>query len=258
MALVGRLSRASVLKIHPETVVDNFSAIDCDLAFYSLVRSLYHRYPIKAVLDYGAGRNRYAQDFNADIDSFLIRELRDLRFGGANVTAVDVEHAVLNHPTSDRQAVIDPAKPLPFEDCSFDLIVSDYVFEHVQHASIVARELQRTLRPGGWLLVRTPNKFGYLKLAASLVPNSLHVAVLRWVSPHRASHDSFPTHYHLNSKADLSRHFDQCAVYAMSDSWEPAYFFGRLWLYRVFAFVHKILPKFFGTASIFALKKSDR
>lgn len=255
MTLIGRVPTEAALKLHPEIVVDNFSSIDCDLTFYSLIRALCKRHNIADVIDYGAGRNRYAQDFDPARDSYLLLDLRDLRYGGAQVTATDVAPEVLTHPTSHHQHVIDPAKALPFADSSFDLIVSDYVFEHVEDPATVAVELQRVLRPGGWILVRTPNRFGYLKIAASLVPNRMHNAALRSVQPHRKAVDTFPTFYRLNSRRQMTEHFKDCSVNAMTDSWEPAYFFGRVWLYKIFRAVHKLLPKGLGTASIFILRK---
>jgi SAM-dependent methyltransferase len=257
MALTGRVDKITALRLHEEIVADNFSVIDCDIAFYSLIRGLMLRHDLQNVLDYGSGRNRYAQDFDPKTDSFLIRDLRDLRFNGAEVTAADIDPAVRSHPTSSRQHVIVPGESLPFEDGAFDLIVSDYVFEHVEDATGVARELERLVRPSGWIVVRTPNRYGYLKLAASLVPNQLHNAVLRYVQPHRKETDTFHTFYRLNSRKAFESHFRSCEVSMMSDSWEPAYFFGRSWVYRLFSFIHKILPKAFGTASIFILQKRE-
>lgn len=255
MALIGRMKREKALQLHEEIVVDNFSAMDCDLTFFSLVRGLTMRHNIKKVLDYGAGRNQYEQDFAPESRSYLLRDLRDLRFNGAEVTAVDVDPAVMTHPTSTRQHVIIPGKKLPYADNEFQLIVSDYVFEHIEDASGVAAELQRLVCPGGWIAVRTPNRYGYLRVAASLVPNRLHDAVLRYVQPHRKAVDTFPTHYRLNSRKDFRRHFDQCELSVMTDSWEPAYFFGKIWLYRLFLLLHKLMPRSLGTASIFLLRK---
>jgi SAM-dependent methyltransferase len=256
MAVIGRLKDEAARKIHPEVFADNFSQRDCDLAFFSIVRSIMLRQKSQKILDYGAGRNGYAQDFNPARDSFLIRDLRNLKATGAHVTVVDVAKEVLGHPTSDHQQVIDPKENLPFENESFDLIVSDYVFEHVEDAGHVARELQRVLKKDGWFVVRTPNRNGYLRLAASLIPNSLHVAALRYIQPHRKAEDTFPTHYKLNSLREMRRHFDQCDVVCLTDSWEPAYFFGRTWLYRLFQFVHWVLPKSLGTAHVFIGRKS--
>lgn len=257
MPLLDRMKREAALRFHPELALDHFSQDDCDLTFYSFVRAAYHRREVRDVLDYGAGRNRYAQDFDPAINSHYIQDLRDLRFGGARVTAADVDPEVRTHPTSDRQVVLEIDAPLPFEDNSFDLIVSDYVFEHVDKPAFLARELQRIMRPGALLFARTPNKWGYVKLASALVPNRLHTSALRRVSPQRQAHDTFPTRYRLNSLSDVRRHFSDCEVAAVNNSWEPAYFFGRTWLYHLLQIVHKLLPRAFSTATIFIVKKRE-
>jgi SAM-dependent methyltransferase len=255
MPVVGRLKDSATRRIHPEVIADNFSVSDCDLTFFSIVRAIKLRHGPKRILDYGAGRNGYQQDFDPSIQSYLIRDLRNLQSGEVHVTAVDVAPEVLSHPTSDQQFVIDPDGILPFDDNSFELIVSDYVFEHVENPYHVATELQRVLQPDGWLVVRTPNRLGYLKLAASLVPNRLHVAALKFIQPHRKAVDTFPTHYKLNSLRAIKRSFDKCEVVCITGSWEPAYFFGKTWLYRIFQLVHWIMPKRFGTAHIFIARK---
>jgi SAM-dependent methyltransferase len=249
------MKRETAIGFHNEIAVDNFSQMDCDLAFYSFIRSVYHRHPVAQVLDYGAGRNRYAQDFNPAVHSFYLRDLRDLRFGGATVTAADIDPAVRTHPTSHRQVVIDPDRPLPFEDATFDLIVSDYVFEHIEKPEWVAAELRRVMKPGAFLFARTPNKHGYVKLFSALVPNRLHTAVLRYVSPQRKSRDTFPTFYRMNTRRDVQRHFGGCDVWVMYESWEPAYFFGKPFLYRALLLLHKLLPSALSTACVFVVRK---
>lgn len=255
MALFGRINEKEIYKLHPEVIVDRFSQMDCDLVFYSFVRAIYLRNKIKSVLDYGAGRNRYEQDFDSSRDSFLIKDLRDLRFGGASVTAADLDEAVKTHPTSEHQVVFKFDEPLPFPDNNFDLIVSDFVFEHVSNPEQVAAELQRVLRPGGWLAIRTPNILGYMTWVAAITPNRLHNAVLRFVQPDRKEQDTFPTYYRLNSRRAFVRYFTECRVASASDSWEPAYFFGNAILYRIFLLIHKLLPRAFGTATMFFLQK---
>ncbi len=50
------------------------------------------------------------------------------------------------------------ATRLPFRDASFDLITMFDLLEHVRDDATVAREASRVLRPGGWILVSTPNR----------------------------------------------------------------------------------------------------
>ena len=141
------------------------------------------------VMDFGAGRG-----------APLLRETRrwrkdllDLRQHGAEVYACDIDPAVKSHQWSDHQVVLD-ARSIPFEDEFFDMIVSDVTFEHIREPERVAAELVRVLRPGGFICARTPNRYGYPKFFASLVPNKLHARVLSYVQPRgRQEADIFPT-----------------------------------------------------------------
>ena len=47
--------------------------------------------------------------------------------------------------------------PLPFEDASFDYVVSFQVIEHIENDIDVVREVARVLRPGGKFVVTTPH-----------------------------------------------------------------------------------------------------
>lgn len=48
--------------------------------------------------------------------------------------------------------------PLPFADASFDAIVTFQVIEHIEEDKFFLHELHRVLRPGGVLMLTTPNR----------------------------------------------------------------------------------------------------
>lgn len=63
--------------------------------------------------------------------------------------------------------------PLPFEDDSFDYVVSFQVIEHISNDKRFVDEIRRVLRPGGKFIVSTPNR------PMSLTRNPWHVREYR-------------------------------------------------------------------------------
>lgn len=236
---------------HPEIQIDNFSRLDGTIIFFSFVKAAMKRTQAKRVLDFGAGRGLfYTQE-----KSLFKRELMDLRTEGAEVWACDIDPVVLTHPASHSQAQIGPDGRLPFDDEMFEVIASDVTFEHVEHPEAVARELLRVLRPGGYICARTPNKYGYVTLAARLVPNRHHVRALRRIAPVKDAQDVFPTVFKMNTVRDIKRLFPGCAVYWYRDSAGPSYYFGNRLVYRLFMGLHKILPNALATSLCVFIRK---
>lgn len=242
-------------RFYPESTVDNVSFVDGTVTFYAVVRGLIERLGAKQVLDYGAGRGAFWHLEGEPTGSFTRRALQDMRSTGAEITAADIDPVVMEHPCSHHQAVFTPGKRLPFEDAQFDIIVSDWVFEHIADPESVCPELLRVLRPGGYICARTPNRLSYVRFAAELVPNSSHQKALARVQPDRLPEDVFPTVYKLNSVKDLEKAFPGCKVAATNFASEPAYHFGSGLVYRAFQFLHWLLPKALKPTSVFFIQK---
>lgn len=236
---------------HPEKAIDNFSAIDGTTMFFNFVHACCKKVSATNVLDYGAGRGMFWYEDPSEYR----KSLRDLRTTGAVVTACDIDRAVMTHPCSHRQVMIRPLQKLPFEDCSFDVIVSENTFEHIEDAEFVSQELQRILRPGGIICARTPNRLGYLRFFSDLVPNGLHAKVLARVQPDRKAEDVFPTVYKMNSPAQIRSLFQGCEIVHYYTIGEPSYFFGNGIVYAGFKLLHALLPVRFAPAISFFIKK---
>ena len=212
------------------------------MRFFSFVWACILRTNATRVLDFGAGRGKFFFLNTGETGSLWRRYLQDLRNTGAHVTVCDVDDAVLDHPCAHERVKILPHKRLPFEDGSFDVVVSDHTFEHIEDPAFVAAELVRVLRPGGYICARTPNKYGYVALMARLIPERLHMAVLRRAQPHRQARDVFPTAYKLNTPKQLQRVFSECTVYHYYFSGDPSYSFGSGIIHRAFQVLHWLLP----------------
>lgn len=82
--------------------------------------------------------------------------LNEFRLHGFNVTGLDncfssgIDHniPVIQH---------DLNQPLPYDNCSFDIIFNKSLVEHLNDPSIVFCESFRVLKPGGKLIIMTPD-----------------------------------------------------------------------------------------------------
>ncbi len=86
----------------------------------------------------------------------------------------------------------------------FDVICCENVIEHLHEPLAAWREFARVLRPGGRLLVQTPNFLSYKAQAAWLLPQSVHLALGR----RRygvAEPEMYPTLYRCNTSRALTR-----------------------------------------------------
>lgn len=100
------------------------------------------------LLDYGAGWGR--------ITRLLLRTIPPENLWAADVDERLIEAARLKL-VGVRAALIESRSRLPFDDASFDIIVSNSVFSHLSQSAhlFCIRQLARILRPGGLLLATT-------------------------------------------------------------------------------------------------------
>jgi SAM-dependent methyltransferase len=188
-------------RMYQEFPAGFYSRQDCTVAFFTRVHSLLDENTV--LLNLGAGRGRAAM---LEPSPFR-RKLQLMRGRVKRVIGIDVDEAVKTNPDVDEAHVIDPFGAWPIEAESIDVILCDHVLEHVEDPDPFIREIHRVLKPGGWLCARTPAKWGYIGLGARLIPNSLHVNVLKRLQPNRKAEDVFPVVYRLNSFTALNRFF---------------------------------------------------
>ena len=109
------------------------------------------------VLDYGCGRGYVMRLIDFDgidmlgVDNYIYDDLkRDALFKQGRILAIEKDGK------------------LPFEDASFDLIITQQVFEHVENKEPVFDELRRVLKLDGIMLHHIPTKDivfeGHLKI----------------------------------------------------------------------------------------------
>jgi SAM-dependent methyltransferase len=178
-------------RFYPEARFGGFTDIDGTIAFYTRVNSLLD--PTFVVLDVGCGRGQY----NEDPIPFR-RNLRILKEKVAKVIGIDVDQRAKDNQFLDEFHLMQDHS-WPIENNSIDLIVCDNVLEHILDPDQLFSEIRRVLRSDGFLCIRTSNRWSYIAIAATLIPNRYHSKVISLVQDGRKEEDVFPTVYRCNS-----------------------------------------------------------
>jgi ubiquinone/menaquinone biosynthesis C-methylase UbiE len=77
---------------------------------------------------------------------------------GLEVEENAVKHAIEKYQSENCHYMIYDGRSVPFEDESFDRVTSFHVIEHVNNDDMYVREAWRVLKPGGILMMTTPNR----------------------------------------------------------------------------------------------------
>lgn len=136
---------------------------------------------------------------------------RRLRDAGARIVGLDPDREALRYASASAQepppalVAANPVRGLPFGEGTFDTVVLFQVIEHIEPAELppFLDELARVLRPGGTLLVTTPNR------AIRLLP--LQRPWNRW---HAREYDA------RSLAGVLARHFETVEVMGLRGSAE--------------------------------------
>jgi 2-polyprenyl-3-methyl-5-hydroxy-6-metoxy-1,4-benzoquinol methylase len=90
----------------------------------------------------------------------------------------------------------------------FDLATLRMVAEHIQQPEAAIESLARLVRPGGKVVIYTPNRWSPVSIAASVIPFWLHEPITRFLWG-TEQEDVFPTVYRMNTRNRLRVLFQQ-------------------------------------------------
>ena len=85
----------------------------------------------------------------------------------AKVTSMDLGENLLKKTAQkcSSKIIIGSVLKMPFEDNTFDIIISSEVIEHVTEPYLALKEMYRVLKPEGTLIITTPNKFWHFSVS---------------------------------------------------------------------------------------------
>lgn len=130
---------------------------------------------------------------------------RTLLARAAECVGADPDAAALNDNALPIRKHLATAERVPEPDGSFDLITANMVVEHLDDPGAALAEAARLLRPGGRVLLHTPNRWYPLTAAAACVPYPLRRRIAGALEK-RPAHDIYPTRYRMNTPGAFARH----------------------------------------------------
>jgi SAM-dependent methyltransferase len=211
---------------YPESRFGGFTNVDGTVVFYSRVNALIQ--PSSVVVDIGCGRGAYGED-----PVEYRKKLRILRGKCLKVIGIDVNPGASQNPFIDQFHRIE-SEDWPVDDERADVCISDNVLEHVENPDHFFSEIQRILRPGGHICIRTPNVLSYFGLMSRLVPTKQHTSVLGKVKDGVQDQDVFPTLYRCNTLRSVRKMLTKYGFehYVYGYDAEPSYLsFSRIFYY---------------------------
>lgn len=236
---------------YPETLFGGFTDIDGTVAFFNRVNSLIDDSSV--ILDVGCGRGAY----NEDPVPFR-KNLRILKGKVTKVIGIDVDENAKDNPFLDDFRLIQNGS-WPIESDSINLIVCDNVLEHIANVDQFFSEIYRVLKNNGYLCLKTPNRWSYIAIAATIIPNKYHSKVVSIVQDGRKEEDVFPTLYRCNSirklKNIMKKNCLESIVYGYEA--EPSYLSFSKVAYFSGVMHQKFAPEFIKPA-IFAFGKMNK
>lgn len=157
-----------------------------DDAIYAMVGSLLRLRPRGGLLfDIGCGRGL--------LHSY-VSELVD-RYVGADV----VRYEGFPQETEFHQIDLDSGR-VPLADDAADIVVAVETIEHLENPRAFVRELTRLCRPGGMLIVTTPNQLSFLSKLTLVLKNRFNAF----------SDSNYPAHITALLEVDLRRILAEC------------------------------------------------
>jgi len=133
-----------------------------------------HLAPYRFALPFASDRDVLEVGCNWGYGSHVLAaEARRVIGIDVNAEAVACGNARFAQPNLELM-VHDASQPFPFPSGSFDLVFSSEALEHIAHPAACVGEMRRVLRPGGILILKTPN-LAYARRWHALNPYHLKV-----------------------------------------------------------------------------------
>jgi ubiquinone/menaquinone biosynthesis C-methylase UbiE len=138
--------------------------------------------------------------------------------------------------------VVGNLENLPFPDGSFDIIISQWVVEHMENPEKCYREFFRVLKKGGGLILVTNSIHHPIMCLSSIFPEGIRDRLKKRVLPSEIEEDTFPTYYKSNSLPKMRELLGSAGFTKVHDAYvgDPSFFIYSKFLFLLLLVYEKI------------------
>ena len=117
------------------------------------------------------------------------------------ITGIDISKKQLDRNEIISEKICGDIQTYPLEKESFDMIISWFVFEHLDHPEKAMQQFIQALKPNGLIILAMPNLWSVKGIITKFTPHVFHIWYYRYVAKIKTSgkNDMFPFKTFLKS-----------------------------------------------------------
>ncbi|MEN8907665.1 MAG: class I SAM-dependent methyltransferase [Clostridiales bacterium] len=178
--------------------------------------------------------------------------LKDLYKNTKNSYGLEPDKKALEKNEFIKNKIVGTVEKMPFEDNIFDIVLLEWVLEHLKYPKVAFNEIYRVLKPGGKVIFLTPNSWNYNVWIIRAIPNRAHsYFTKKFYQRHEG--DTYPVRYKINSPKKVSNilrkiGFNKVNVILNGD---PTYLSMNDLTFKISLMIEKVLDyKFFNSFKV--------
>lgn len=131
-------------------------------------------------------------------DNGMISEFKSLP---KSIIGIDINENLLSKNNIVNKKIISSLEHIPLESNSIDIVISEFVLEHLQNPILAFKEIFRVLKPKGTFIFITPNVINPVMTLSNILPYEWHKLLRKILL--KKQEEPHPTYYKANTYRKL-------------------------------------------------------